>query len=235
MKLDWLKRFYAWGHWGCQQLAMIGRKATPYLKGKYWLIYLAAFVVGLYLFGPTHGWQKLRRVTLFPGPAQKAAPSTIAALQRELRQLKQDLRKLTGPSSDGAAFTPEDLIRPAAGDIIQGYQWTLTDHIWRLHPGVDFKMPLGGAVVAAAAGRVIGLERSGAGVLIRLSHDNDWESSYADLADARVRMGQAVTRGQIIGVSGMVHCCDPAQPGFHFGLYYKQEAVDPRKYISVLR
>jgi murein DD-endopeptidase MepM/ murein hydrolase activator NlpD len=234
-KLDRLKRFFAWRHWDRRQLAVVGKKVTPYLKGKYWLIYLAAFILGFYLFGPTHGWQKLRRTVFSPGSVKKAEPVTIAALQRELRLLKQDLQKLTGPSPDGASFTPEDFIRPAAGEIIQGYQWTLTNHIWRLHPGVDFRTPLGGAVVAAAAGRVVGLERTGAGVTIRLSHGNAWESSYADLAGARVRMGQAVTRGQIVGVSGMVHCCDPARPGFHFGLYHKQEAVDPHKYISALR
>jgi murein DD-endopeptidase MepM/ murein hydrolase activator NlpD len=213
--------------------ALIAKKAAPYVKARYWAVYGLAFAAGLYLFGPTHGWQKLHRANMARHMA-KEAPQSMVALQQELRILKKDLQQLTVTPPDPAQFTPDQFSRPAAGKIVNGYQWFVKQHIWRLHPGVDFQAPLGSAVLAVAPGRVVGCERSAHGFMIKLSHGNAWESVYIDLTAARVRIGQAVLQGQTIGVSGLIYCIKPEQAGFHFGLYHERKPVDPRKFISGL-
>lgn len=212
---------------------LLAKKAAPYVKVQYWVVYGLAFTAGLYLFGPTHGWQKWHRVNEARHMA-KETPQSIVALQQELRILKKDLQQLTVTLPDPAQFTPDQFRRPVAGEIVHGYQWIVTQHIWRLHPGVDFKAPLGSAVLAVASGRVVGCERSAHGFMIKLSHGNAWESVYTDLTAVRVRIGQTVLRGQTIGVSGLIYCTKPEQAGFHFGLYHEREPVDPRKFISGL-
>jgi murein DD-endopeptidase MepM/ murein hydrolase activator NlpD len=215
-----------------RQGVLIAKKAVPYLNAKYWAVYLLAFALGFYLFGPTHGWQKLRRANTAHRMTRKA-PESIATLQRELRLLKKDLQQLTVMPGT-APFTPDEFRRPTAGEVTQGYQWIVTRHIWRLHPGVDFKAPLGSIVLAAASGRVLSCERLATGFTIKLKHGDAWESIYTDLTAVRVRVGQTILRGQAIGVSGLIHCVQPEQAGFHFGLYHEKEPVDPCKIISGL-
>jgi murein DD-endopeptidase MepM/ murein hydrolase activator NlpD len=232
MKIDRLGRHFdrligSARRWG----VVIAKKAMPYLKARYWAVYLLAFAMGFYLFGPTHGWQKLHRANAARRMAREV-PESMATLQRELRRLKKDIQQLTVTPPSASQFTPDQFIRPAAGETVQGYQWILTRHIWRLHPGVDFKAPWGSDVLAAASGRVVSCERSAGGFTIRLSHGHDWQSVYADLAAARVQTGQAVQKGQTIGISGLIQCIKPEQAGFHFGLYHEKKPVDPCKIIS---
>jgi hypothetical protein len=216
-----------------RQAKLIVQKAGLYLKPRYWILYLVMLGLGLYLFGPTHGWQKLRWVNTGRRPPEESPPA-IATLQREIRDLKQDLKQLTATPSLEVCFTPQQFRRPAAGKVIQGYQWVLNRQIWRLHPGVDLAVPLGSAVLAAASGRVASCDRTANGFTVKLYHGNDWESIYDDLAGVRVKIGQKVLKGQAIGISGLVRCIQPERAGFHFGLYHHKQPVDPCQIISGL-
>jgi hypothetical protein len=226
----------AWNHlayWVGRRANVIVQKAGLYLKPRYWVLYLVMFGLGFYLFGPTRGWQKLRWVNKSRRMREESPPA-IATLQRELRTLKRDLKQLTATPSLEVFFTPERFGRPAAGKVIQGYQWFLNRHIWRLHPGVDLAVPLGSSVLAAASGRVVNCDRTSNGFTIKLYHGNDWESIYDNLTGVRVQTGQTVLKGQAIGISGLVRCVQPEQAGFHFGLYHLQQPVDPCQIISGL-
>jgi murein DD-endopeptidase MepM/ murein hydrolase activator NlpD len=219
---------------GKHRCFLLAKKIMPYLNVRYWGIYLLAFGLGFYLFGPAHGWRQVSQLNPWRRRMTAPTPQTMVALQRELQTIKKDLRQLTAEQRNTALFTPEQFRPPANGTLIQGYQWISSRHIWRLHPGVDFQMAWGSPVLAAAAGRVISCERTASGFSIKLDHGNAWESVYAELAEARVRMGQKVRTGQTIGTSGIVRCIQPEQAGFHFGLYHRQKPVDPGKIISGL-
>jgi murein DD-endopeptidase MepM/ murein hydrolase activator NlpD len=217
---------------GRRRGSFLVKQALPYLDVKYWWIYLLASALGFYLAGPCRGWQKLSQAN-FVRRIAAPTPQSMTTLQREMRRLKRELRELQVKQKSMARFAPEQFRPPAPeARIIQGYQWTLNRHIWRLHPGVDFEAPPGSAVLAAAAGRVVDCERTASGFRIKLSHGNDWESVYADLAAARVRVGQMVQTGQTVGISGLVQCVRPGQAGFHFGLYHQKKPVDPSKILK---
>lgn len=72
---------------------------------------------------------------------------------------------------------------------------------------VDFSSPIGGSVVAAAAGKIIVAKGSGAynggyGNYIVISHNNKTQTLYAHLSDVLVTVGQSVSQGEEIAKSG---------------------------------
>jgi murein DD-endopeptidase MepM/ murein hydrolase activator NlpD len=86
------------------------------------------------------------------------------------------------------------------------------------HNGVDYGTPIGTAIGAVAAGRVVEVAdegNKGYGRYIKLSHP--WgESLYAHLNSATVTVGQSVAAGQLLGSSG--NTGNSTGPHLHFGL-----------------
>lgn len=118
------------------------------------------------------------------------------------------------------------------------------------HDGVDLRLPnlahmrAGVAVLAAAPGVVRGTRdgmddisvkelgreairgrEAGNGVVIR--HDADWETQYSHLRQGsiRVRLGQRVTAGQVLGLVGLSG--NTEFPHLHFEVRYRGKPVDP--------
>lgn len=87
----------------------------------------------------------------------------------------------------------------------------------RGHNGVDFDLPPGTAVLAAAGGQVveIGDDRTGYGRYVVLSH---WwgESIYAHLQSTQVSCGAQLKRGQRLASAGASGLCDT--PHLHFAI-----------------
>ena len=86
-------------------------------------------------------------------------------------------------------------------------------------------------VMAAADGvvKIAGIDSVNPcfGTNIVIDHPNGFSTRYAHLSQVYVSVGQAVTRGQIIGVSGNTGCS--TGPHLHFGVYITSSwtAIDP--------
>ena len=77
--------------------------------------------------------------------------------------------------------------------------------VHRPHLGVDYGAPTGTPVIAVATGTVVSAGRSGgSGNMVRLRHNNGYETYYLHLsAFARgIRKGARVTQGQMVGRVG---------------------------------
>ncbi len=75
--------------------------------------------------------------------------------------------------------------------------------VYRPHLGTDYAAPVGAAVQAVGSGRVTFSGRSGgAGNMIRIRHENGYESLYLHLSRMFVRAGQRVSQGQRIAAVG---------------------------------
>jgi murein DD-endopeptidase MepM/ murein hydrolase activator NlpD len=77
--------------------------------------------------------------------------------------------------------------------------------VYRPHLGVDYGAPHGSPVVAVASGSVVSAGRSGAaGLMVRLRHNNGFESYYLHLSalGKGIRAGARVDQGQLIGRVG---------------------------------
>lgn len=218
--------------WLRQQGKKLSDNAKPYLVPKYWAIYLLAFGLGLYLWGPSHGLQKISQWKMKQERQTHKSP-TVETLRHELNRLKQQLQteqaKKLEPVFDAHSFS-----RPALGQVVQGFEWTGFQKSWRLHPGVDISTPAGSNVMAAAAGTVIKIEKAlGGRFSVTLDHGSGWESIYADLTDIQVQDGQKVIKGVIVGTSSPAGTHSKV-PGFHFGIYHDRQPVDPKNIVEGL-
>ncbi len=99
-----------------------------------------------------------------------------------------------------------------------------------MHGGMDFSAPMSTPVKAPAAGTVIavGPEKSLGNVIV-VSHGYGFKTLYAHLSKLRVKTGQTVKRGDIIGEVGNTGLS--TGPHLHYEIELKGTAIDPTKYI----
>lgn len=95
------------------------------------------------------------------------------------------------------------------------------------HDGLDMPVPVGNAVRASAAGKVIfaGHEPRQFGYLVVIEHDVGWQSAYAFLSRITVKEGEEVNQGERIGLSGRTGMA--RGPELHFEIRQDNRAVDP--------
>lgn len=208
------------------------KKTKPYLALKYWPIYLFSFVLGFWLWGPFHGWHTLSdwhsHLT-----RQIAKPLDSETLQRQITLLRQELKDAHA-GKEPISFDPNTLSRPALGEVIREFDWFESGNSWRLHSGVDIKLPADSNIIAAAAGRVLEVtEITPGNFSITIDHGDGWRSTYGNLSKIMVIEGQPVIKGVIVGVSGSFGC-DPQIPSLHFAVLHNQKPVDPKKVIPGL-
>lgn len=100
-----------------------------------------------------------------------------------------------------------------------------------LHLGLDYKAEEGTAVTASEAGAVVcALERGGYGNMLEIDHGNGFVTRYAHLSEISVSVGDRVTKGQQVALSGSSGSCE--EPCLHFELRIDGIAYNPRYYIE---
>lgn len=77
----------------------------------------------------------------------------------------------------------------------------------KMHTGIDQAAPIGTDIHASAKGVVKSVtgtanDRKGYGLMVTIKHDNGYETRYAHLSKALVKVGQAVEKGQHIAEMG---------------------------------
>ncbi|WP_208998503.1 murein hydrolase activator EnvC family protein [Roseibium aquae] len=97
--------------------------------------------------------------------------------------------------------------------------------------GINLAVPEGTPVLAAAPGTVIysGNELQGYGNLVLLRHDDGWVSAYAHNSELKVKRGDTVRRGDVVGLAGATGSV--TTPQVHFELRRGNKPVDPLKYL----
>jgi murein DD-endopeptidase MepM/ murein hydrolase activator NlpD len=125
---------------------------------------------------------------------------------------------------------------PAPGTVVTsrfgGYR-SYNNGAWRSrHTGVDFRVGLGDPIHAAADGRVAAAELTDVrGNVVIIDHGYGVYSQYAHLSEAYVVVGQAVTRGQVIGAVGATGRTNG--PHLHFEVIVNGQSVDPISWLSL--
>ncbi len=98
------------------------------------------------------------------------------------------------------------------------------------HGGVDYAAPTGTPVHAVADGRVTFAARKGPnGKLIKLRHVGGYESFYLHLSRMKVRRGQRVKQGQLIGKVGSTG--RSTGPHLDFRLKKRGKYLNPTKHV----
>lgn len=127
------------------------------------------------------------------------------------------------------------LLKPVCASISSGFGYRCHPFHGGVHrhDGVDFPVPNGSPVVAAGNGIVEIAERSrnGYGCQIVVRHDKGYKTRYAHLSGFKVRPGQRVERGQVIGLSGNTGYS--TGPHLHYEILKDGEPVNPVSYLKL--
>lgn len=99
------------------------------------------------------------------------------------------------------------------------------------HTGIDLAGPAGGNIVAADGGTVsfAGWNNS-YGYLVKIKHDNGYETYYAHCSKLMVSTGDKVYQGQVIGLVGSTG--NSSGPHLHFELRKNGSPVNPYNYFN---
>jgi murein DD-endopeptidase MepM/ murein hydrolase activator NlpD len=121
----------------------------------------------------------------------------------------------------------KDLTRTASG---WGFRIHPIYKILKFHYGMDFTAPTGTEVYATGDGKVITVDwsRRGYGNQIIIDHGYGYKTMYAHLSEFKVRSGQEVKRGDIIGYVGNTGLS--TAPHLHYEVYLNGKKVNPINY-----
>ena len=97
----------------------------------------------------------------------------------------------------------------------------------KMHTGVDFSMPTGSEIYATGKGKVVKVEkmRRGYGYHIIIDHGYNYKTLYAHLNDIKVRKGQRVNRGDVIGTVG--NTGTSTAPHLHYEVIKNGKKINP--------
>lgn len=106
-------------------------------------------------------------------------------------------------------------------------------HFWHNHTGIDFSTKINSPVFASADGVVdfasMG-QNGGYGGLIKLTHAFGFKTYYAHLNATKVRYGDFVKKGQIIGYTGNTGVS--TAPHLHYEIRFLNMPIDPKNFIE---
>ena len=148
------------------------------------------------------------------------------AINDEIELLEQSLRKDFNASlAPGRGF----LKKPFSGNrpLTQEYGATAfarSAYKTGFHNGMDYGIPVGTPLSAAAGGKVFAVGNNGKyqyGKYIVIKHNDNFFTLYAHLSRQSVSVGDSVEQGELIGYSGNTGYSTGAH--LHFGVYQTME------------
>lgn len=100
-----------------------------------------------------------------------------------------------------------------------------------MHAGMDFRVPYGAGVRAAGAGTVVSAGWNGGyGRMVEIDHGDGITTRYAHLSKIKVKAGDKVGRGTIIGKTGSSG--RSTGPHLHYEVRRNGTAIDPLRFIK---
>ncbi len=101
----------------------------------------------------------------------------------------------------------------------------------RMHHGVDFTAPTGTPIYATGNGVIQRAERNrhGYGLMVEIDHGYGYSTLYAHMDEIKVRAGQQVKRGEVIGTVG--NTGTSTAPHLHYEVHRNGRTVNPVPYF----
>jgi murein DD-endopeptidase MepM/ murein hydrolase activator NlpD len=172
----------------------------------------------------------------FPSEIDTKFNETLGEVDKLLRQTKFERENLTQvhnlllEKKDLLEHTPS--IPPTRGYLSRGFG-VKTDPFTGLrqpHWGLDFAADIGTPVYAVATGIVYFTGwRHGLGKLVIIDHGYGYRTHYGHLNKIKVKKGQIVKRGDVIG--GVGNTGYSTGPHLHYEVRYNDKPVNPEDYI----
>jgi murein DD-endopeptidase MepM/ murein hydrolase activator NlpD len=158
------------------------------------------------------------------------------ALETHLSELQKESAKVQAELQPGAAGLPAGPIKGGSGRFIWPVNGPITapfceSRPWEAcHPGMDIGVPTGTPIRAADGGRVaIAGWVGGYGNYTCIQHTASLSTCYGHQSVLKVSVGQQVTQGQIIGLSGSTG--HSTGPHLHFEVRVNGAVTNPMNYL----
>ena len=154
--------------------------------------------------------------------AQKAAAEEAAKANVKTPAVAAPANTTTNNNNQGSSSTPVGggaYGMPVSSPVSSSYGPRSGYDQNGFHKGIDFASPVGTPVHASLDGVVViaqqdGMPVSGYGIATVIKHDNGTWTLYAHQSSQSVRVGDRVTKGQVIGATGATGQVDG--PHLHF-------------------
>jgi murein DD-endopeptidase MepM/ murein hydrolase activator NlpD len=160
-------------------------------------------------------------------------------LEGNLSDLKAQQAKIASTLQQSQGQLPAGPINRGGGTLIWPVNGPITSpfcesRAWEsCHPGIDIGVPSGTPIRAAAAGRVALVQSEAAsggyGNFTCIQHTGAMATCYAHQSVIRVSVGQQVSQGQVIGLTGCTGRC--FGPHLHFEVRINGAVTNPLNYL----
>jgi murein DD-endopeptidase MepM/ murein hydrolase activator NlpD len=169
-------------------------------------------------------------------PTVKQAQKAEVELDKLLRQTRFERESFDQIYSDLCYkkkildHTPS--IQPTTGYLSRGFGMMIDPFTGAKQPhlGIDLAADMGTPVYATAEGRVSSVGRDpGLGKTILINHQFGFTTVYAHLSLVKVKIGQYVKRGELIGAVGNTGYS--TGPHLHYEVHYQGQPKNPLNYI----
>jgi murein DD-endopeptidase MepM/ murein hydrolase activator NlpD len=146
-------------------------------------------------------------------------------------------KKVQKVSSELIENTAIPNILPTKGylkDVFGTRKNTFTNKM-EFHPGIDIAAKKGTEVIAPADGIVTTTDelRTGYGKLLIIDHSSGYTTYYGELETFKVKKGDKVQRGQVIGLVGNSGSGNGGEPHLHYEVRFKDKPINPMSLIRL--
>ena len=147
----------------------------------------------------------------------------------------------TMPTGDNISSVPYEktFTLPCEGKILKAFSdkelvYSKTFGDMRLHSGVDIACKKGTSISACGDGKIIGIDESSQyGTVVSLELSDGITAKYASLKDLKVKLGDKVKSGDILGVTTTVPAECNDEEHLHFEIYKDGIATDPFETLNL--
>ncbi len=165
--------------------------------------------------------------------------STVSSYNDTVSDVKSELSTssdATMPTEDKVSSVPyskNTFTKPCEGEIIKDFsteelQYSKTFGDMRLHSGIDIACKKGTSVSAAGNGKILTIEENSQyGNIVTLDLGNNMTAKYSSLDDIKVKEGDTVKAGDIIGVTATIPAECNDEDHLHFEVFKNGVAVAP--------
>lgn len=115
--------------------------------------------------------------------------------------------------------------------VASGYGWRIDPiyHTRRFHQGMDFTAPIGADIFATGNGTIRSAGwQQGYGNCVQVNHGYGYLTLYGHMSAIKVRVGQSVKRGDVIGLVGSTG--KSTGPHLHYEVHFKGTVMNPQNY-----
>ncbi len=191
----------------------------------------------------------------YAGDIVRASAERIELLRRKIVAQSESLEEIVRTVEEREAmFASIPSIKPIRVDEMNrelrlmsgfGMRFHPIHKVLKMHTGLDFVAPIGTPIHVTGNGVVtrVARERTGYGRWVMVDHGFGYETLYAHMHDIHVRVGEEVTKGQIIGTVG--NSGTSTSPHLHYEvrlngrqvnpIHYCMDGLEPEEYAELVR